>query len=177
MASHFLPRQTIFRGLGSVLYTKQTTRNPTQPKNSRNTLYWQRHNHGHQAGTGLQRITPTSTCCRVLEYAPNVFGCFSTALKKKLIILRLLCADLIYAIVACRGCRTQYMAKDNRCPSRIPPLSRRTPGAVIRARIVLPPPFKGFNESVIFVVGYKMTNKRLDEGYQTEGYSLPTNKI
>ena len=28
---HFSPRQIVFRGLGLVLYRKQTTRNPTQP--------------------------------------------------------------------------------------------------------------------------------------------------
>ena len=36
---HFFPRQIFFRGLGLILYRKQTTRNPTQP-NSPQTPYY-----------------------------------------------------------------------------------------------------------------------------------------
>ena len=37
---HFFPQQIIFRGLGLVLYRKQTTRSLTQPKFTANTLLY-----------------------------------------------------------------------------------------------------------------------------------------
>ena len=38
---HFFPQQIFFRGLGLVLYRKQTTRNPTQPNSPQTPITYQ----------------------------------------------------------------------------------------------------------------------------------------